>query len=264
MSNFRNLQLQIDGHVAHLTLNRPDSANSLNLELAEELNATAHRLSRDSRVRAVLISGAGRMFCAGGDLKAFAAQPEHELGHYLERVTLNLHNAISTFSRMNPPVIAAVHGSAAGAGFSLVCACDFVIAAQTSRFTMAYTRAGLTPDGSSTYFLPRIVGLRRALELAVLNPVLSAMEAKDLGIVTRVVPDADLMKAAKSFATELAAGATLAIGGTKRLLSASAASTLESQMSLETFTISSISASKDAREGMAAFLAKRPPKFSGE
>ena len=264
MSNYRNLQLHIDAHVAHLMLNRPEAANSLNLELAEELNAVAHRLSRDSKVRAVLISGAGRMFCAGGDLKAFAAQPEHELGHYLERLTLNLHNAISTFSRMNAPVIAAVHGSAAGAGFSLVCACDFVIAAETSRFTMAYTRAGLTPDGSSTYFLPRIVGVRRALELAVLNPVLSAIEAKELGIVTRVVPDADLLNAAKSFAVDIAAGATLAYGGVKRLLAASATNSLEAQMSLETFTISSISASKDAREGMAAFLAKRPPKFTGE
>ncbi|MGH7864887.1 MAG: enoyl-CoA hydratase/isomerase family protein [Candidatus Binataceae bacterium] len=258
------MHVHIDGHVAHLTLNRPDAANALNLELAEELNAVAHRLSRDSKVRAVLLSGAGRMFCAGGDLKSFAAQPPDELGHYLERVTLSLHNAISTFARMNAPVIAAVHGSAAGAGFSLVCACDFVVAAETSRFTMAYTRVGLTPDGSSTYFLPRIVGFRRALELAVLNPVLSAAEAKELGIVTRVVPDAELMTAAASLAMELASGATLAIGATKRLLSASATNTLESQMALETFTISSISASSDAREGMGAFIAKRPPKFTGE
>ncbi len=263
MSEHRNLLLHIDGHVAHLTFNRPESANSLILELAEELNAVAHRLSRDASVRAVVISGAGKMFCAGGDLKTFAAQPEHELGHYLERVTLSLHNAISTLARMNPPVVAAVHGSAAGAGFSLVCACDFVIAAESARFTMAYTRAGLTPDGSSTYFLPRIVGFRRALELSVLNPVLSAAEAKELGIVTRVVPDAEVMNAAQSFAAELAAGATLAIGGVKRLLSASATNTLEAQMALETFTISSISASSDAREGMAAFIAKRPPRFTG-
>jgi 2-(1,2-epoxy-1,2-dihydrophenyl)acetyl-CoA isomerase len=165
---------------------------------------------------------------------------------------------------MNSPLIAAVQGSAAGAGFSIVCACDFVIAAESARFTMAYTRAGLTPDGSSTYFLPRIVGYAKALDLFVRNGVLSAREAADLGIVTRVVPDADLRTEAEKFAAELADGPTMAFGGVKRLLLDSANNTLDAQMARETEWIVDVCQSRDAREGMAAFLAKRPPKFVGE
>jgi 2-(1,2-epoxy-1,2-dihydrophenyl)acetyl-CoA isomerase len=165
---------------------------------------------------------------------------------------------------MNAPVVAAIQGSAAGGGFSLAISCDFPIAAESAKLTMAYTRAGLTPDGSSTYFLPRIVGYRRAIELAITNRVLSAREALELGLVTRVVPDADLMSESTKFAAELAAGATAAFGGVKRLMIESFTNTLEAQMSLETEYISAMGRSTDGREGIASFLAKRAPKFSGK
>jgi 2-(1,2-epoxy-1,2-dihydrophenyl)acetyl-CoA isomerase len=164
---------------------------------------------------------------------------------------------------MNAPVIAAVQGAAAGAGMSLACAADIVVAADTAKFTMAYTRAGLVPDGSSTYFLPRIVGLRRALDLALTSRVLTAAEAESLGIATRVVPEAGLLETALAIATELARGATQALGATKRLLHAGWTGTLETQMELETRAIADVARTGDAREGIAAFAAKRQPSFRG-
>lgn len=264
MANYSTLLFEVREHVAHMTLNRPEAANGINLEMASEIRHAARRCATDPEIRAVLLSGAGKMFCAGGDLKAFAAQPERELPGFLEQVTLHLHQAISHFARMNAPVVAAVHGSAAGGGFSLACACDFPFAAESARFTMAYTRAGLTPDGSSTYFLPRIIGYRRTLELAITNRVLSAREAAEMGLVTRVVPDADLIAEATKFATQLATGPTAAYGGVKRLLIDSFTNTLEAQMSLEGEYISSMGQTADGRKGIASFLAKRPPKFSGK
>lgn len=264
MPNYSTLLFEVRDHVAHLTLNRPEAANGINLEMASEIRHAARRCATDPEIRAVLLSGAGKMFCAGGDLKSFAAQPEGELPGFLEQVTLHLHQAIAHFARMNAPVVAAVHGSAAGGGFSLACACDFPFAAESAKFTMAYTRAGLTPDGSSTYFLPRIIGYRRTIELAITNRVLSAREAAEMGLVTRVVPDADLMGEASKFATQLAAGPTAAFGGVKRLMVESFTNTLEAQMALESDYISAMGRTADGREGIASFLAKRPPKFSGK
>jgi 2-(1,2-epoxy-1,2-dihydrophenyl)acetyl-CoA isomerase len=264
MHEYANLIFELRNHVAHITLNRPDSANGINLELASEIRHAARRCANDGDVRAVVLSGAGRMFCAGGDLKAFASQPEGELPGYIEQVTLHLHQAVAHFTRMNAVVVAAVHGSAAGGGFSLACSCDFVYAAESAKFTMAYTRASLTPDGSSTYFLPRIIGYRRTIELAITNRILSAREAAEIGLVSRVVPDGDLLSEAGKFAEQLASGATAAFGGVKRLVSASFENTLEAQMALEADYISEISDSPDGREGVAAFLAKRPAKFSGK
>jgi 2-(1,2-epoxy-1,2-dihydrophenyl)acetyl-CoA isomerase len=252
---YSNLILEVKNGVAHLTLNRPEAANGVNKELAEDLDHAASKCENDAAVRAVLVSGAGKMFCAGGDLKAFAAKSEADLPRYLEDVTAHLHRAVSRFAR---------HGSAAGAGFSLACAVDFVIAAESAKFTMAYTKAGLTPDGSSTFYLPRIVGPRRAIELAILNPVLTAKQALDLGIVTRMVPDAELLATATAFAEELATGPTLAYRGVKRLLIDSAVAGLEEQMGRETETICAAAWTKDAREGIAAFVEKRRPKFTGE
>jgi 2-(1,2-epoxy-1,2-dihydrophenyl)acetyl-CoA isomerase len=264
MANYSTLLFDVREHVAHITLNRQESANGINLEMASEIRHAARRCATDPEIRAVLLAGAGKMFCAGGDLKAFAAQPEGELPGFLEQVTLHLHQAISHFARMNAPVVAAVHGSAAGGGFSLACACDFPFAAESAKFTMAYTRAGLTPDGSSTYFLPRIIGYRRTLELAITNRVLSAREAAEMGLVSRVVPDADLIAEATKFATQLATGPTAAYGGVKRLLIDSFTNTLEAQMYLEGDYISAMGRTTDGREGIASFLAKRPPKFSGK
>jgi len=254
------LLFEIRNNIARITLNRPDAANALNLELSKDLMYAALQCDQDPTIRAVIITGAGRLFCAGGDLKSFAAQGE-QLPYHLKEVTTYLHAAMSRFTRMDAPVIAAVNGTAAGAGMSLVCACDLVLAAESARFTMAYTRAGLTPDGSSTYFLPRIVGLRRALELTLTNRLLSAQEAQEWGIVTRVVPDGHLIAETDTLATQLASGATIALGATKRLLQSGWTETLETQMEHETQSIAAMAHTADGREGITAFLEKRSPQF---
>ncbi len=261
--SYTALLFEARDHIAHITLNRPDAANAINLDLARDLMHAALQCSEDPSIRAVVITGAGRMFCAGGDLKSFAAHSE-KLSYHLKEVTTYLHAAMSRFMRMDPPVIAAVNGTAAGAGMSLACACDLVLAAESARFTMAYTRAGLTPDGSSTYFLPRIVGIKRALELTFTNRMLSAREAQGWGLVMRVVPDEQLLPEAEALARELASGATKALGVAKRLFHRGWTETLETQMEHETQAIANIARTADAREGIFAFLEKRAPQFKGQ
>ena len=213
MADYSTLLFDVRNNVAYVTLNRPEAANALNAELAHDLMEVSLRCEEDPSVRAVLINAAGKLFCAGGDLKSFAAQPKEMLPTYFKKVTFSLHKAISRFNRMKAPVVMAIQGAAGGAGMSLACAGDIVIAAESAKFTMAYTRAGLTPDGSSTYFLPRIVGLRRAMDLALTNRVLSAREAHEMGIVTRVVPDAELMATAEGLAQGLRPGADARLPG---------------------------------------------------
>ena len=254
------LLCEVKDHVARITFNRPDAANALDLEMGRELMQAAIRVSEDAAVRAVILTGAGRMFSGGGDLKSFAAQ-EDRLPAHLKEVALYLHAAISRFVRMDAPVIAAVNGSAGGAGMSLCLFADIALAAESAKFTLAYTRAGLSPDGGSTYFLPRLIGVRRALELALTNRVLTAREAMDWGIVNKVVPDAQLQAEADALAKQLAAGATQALGAAKRLLHHSFSESLETQMELEAQAIADQARGAHAREGIAAFIAKRPPNF---
>jgi len=259
-----DVELEVRGHVAYITLNRPDAANALNAEVAQQLDEAALACEENTDVRAVLMTGSGRMFCGGGDLKAFAAQPSEGLPSYLKSVTLHFHQAIHRFARMRAPLIVAVNGNAGGGGMSLALAGDIVLAAESARFTMAYTRVGLTPDGSSTYTLPRLVGLRRAAELMLTNRTLSAREAEQMGLITRAVPDADLRQQAEAVAQELVQGATRAFGGVKRLLYSSATASLAEQMELETEWIAEMARMRDAHEGITAFLGKRAPKFSGD
>ncbi|MGH8013961.1 MAG: enoyl-CoA hydratase/isomerase family protein [Candidatus Binataceae bacterium] len=251
-------------HVAYLTLNRPDAANALNAGLVREINDAVRQCEIDADVRAVLLTGAGKMFCGGGDLKAFASQPPSELPGYLKEVTHYLHGAIAHFARMRAPVIVAVNGNAGGGGMSLACAGDIVLAGESSRFTLAYTRVGLTLDGSSSYFLPRVIGLRRTMELALTSRTLSAQEAQSVGLITRVVADAALLAEADKVAKELASGATLAYGGVKRLMAMTSNNTLEQQMELESTIIAEMGGTRDGQEGISAFLAKRAPKFQGQ
>ncbi len=178
-------------------------------------------------------------------------------------MTFHLHRAVYLFARADAPLVIAVNGNAGGAGMSLAAAGDLVIAGESTRFTLAYTRVGLSPDGSSTYFLPRLIGLRRTMELALTNRTITAHEAASWGIVTRVVPDSEVVVQAQNLAVELAAGATRSYGAVKRLLYASANATLAEQMEHETEAIAEVSRSEDSREGIAAFLAKRPPVFKG-
>jgi len=257
---YSDLVLELDNRVAHITLNRPQAANTLSLEMSRELLDAAIHCEAEG-ARAVVISGAGRMFCAGGDLRSFATRQGVTLTTYVTETLTALHAALSRLTRMDAPVIAAVHGSAAGAGFSLICACDLVLAASSARFTMAYTRSGLTPDGSATYFLPRLVGLRRALELTLTNRVLSAQEACQWGLVTRVVSEEELPGAALELAQQLAQGPTGAFGAAKRLLQQSFGERLESQMENEARAILKALAGAESREGITAFLEKRSPNF---
>lgn len=248
--------------VAEVTLHRPEAANAIDATLAYELHQVALRCDADPAVRAVLITGTGRFFCAGGDLRAFAARGD-DLPRFLKSVTGDLHLAISRFHRMDAPVIMAVNGPAAGAGFSLAMAGNLALCATSASFTMAYTRAGLTPDGSSTYFLPRIVGVRRATWLTLTNATLTAADALDWGIVQQVVPDADLLDTARALASQLAQGPTHAFGVATRLLDDGLNATLETAMEDEAQAIAAISRTADAQEGIAAFLEKRVPRYRG-
>jgi len=260
---YRTLGYELKDHVARITLNRPESGNALDGEMGHELMHAAIRCSEERAVRAVLLSGAGRMFCVGGDLKSFAVQGER-LSAHLKELAGMLHLSVSRFVRMDAPLIVAVNGPAGGGGMSFVLAADLVLAAESAKFSMAYTRAGLSPDGGSTYFLPRIVGARRALELALTNRVLTAREAQEWGLVTRVVPDAALGAEAQTLAAQLASGATGALGAAKRLLHHSFSESLETQMELEAQAIAAQARGADAREGIAAFIAKRAARFGAE
>ena len=254
------VELEVRDGVATLTLNRPDSYNALTLELARELLSVALRCEADRGIRALILTGAGRHFCFGGDLRAMRVQGESAPG-YLNELTTHLHAAISAFTRMRAPVVAAVNGTAAGAGVGLVCAADLALCARGSRFSLAYTGVGLTPDGSVSFLLPRIVGRRRAMELLLLNRVLGAEEALGWGLVNQVVDDAELAAQAHALAARLAAGPTESFGATKRLLEASAPG-LETQMALEGRTIAAMSTHPHGREGIAAFIDKRPASYT--
>jgi 2-(1,2-epoxy-1,2-dihydrophenyl)acetyl-CoA isomerase len=260
--SFKTLLFDVQKNVGHVTFNRPEAANAINLELSKDLMNALMLCDEDPLIRAVLIKGSGPLFCAGGDVKSFVEKGD-DLPHYLKQITVHLHGAMSYLVRMDPPVVAAVHGSAAGAGMSLACACDITLAADSARFTMAYTGIGLTPDGGATYTLSRSVGVKRTLELALTNRLLSAEEAVQWGIVTKVVPEKDLINEATALAESLAAGPTKAFGATKRLLQSGLTESFEGQMKHESRSISEMARTADAREGISAFVGKRAPDFKG-
>lgn len=262
MTTFYNILFAIADGVANITINRPQVANAMDLETIQEFYQAVTHCEDNPNVRAVLISGSGKVFCAGGDLKAFAAQ-EH-LPRYIKAVTFYLHGAISRLTRLNAPIITAVNGNAGGGGLSLIASADIVYCADSARFTMGYTRIGLSPDGSTTFFLPRIIGLRRTMELALTNRSFTAQEAFNWGLVTRILPDEIVLGEAQALAKELAAGPTLAFGVTKRLLYNSFSQSLETQMEDETHGIAGMSGTMDGIEGIRAFLEKRRPVFKGQ
>lgn len=259
---YETIKLERAVGVATLTLNRPDAFNALNLALGRELFSAVLELDEDPGVRCIVITGAGKAFCGGGDVKDFAdALPR--IGVLIKELTTYVHGAVSRLVRTPKPVLTAVNGVAAGGGLSLAMAGDLVLAAESARFTMAYSRIAATPDGSSSYWLPRLVGLRRAIELFYTNRVLTAREALEWGLVTRVVPDGELAGATRKLAEELAQGPTLALGRGKLLLHASTTESLETQMELESQSIAQSGHTEDFAEGVRAFTAKRPPTFRG-
>jgi 2-(1,2-epoxy-1,2-dihydrophenyl)acetyl-CoA isomerase len=257
----RTLDAEVEDGVARLTLSRPAVGNAIDLELARDLASVTAEWSTNRTIRVVVLRGAGTRFCVGGDLKAFAAQ--EDLPAHLTEVTSHLHAAISRLARLPAPVVAAVHGSAAGAGFSLACSADVVLAAASTKFVLAYRAVGLTPDGGGTWYLPRLAGLRRALDLALTNRPLGAAEAEQMGVVSRVVPDDELDAATEAVVHSLATGPAAALAATKRLLRSSLEQSLESQLASEAEALVAAVATADGREGITAFLAKRPARFDG-
>jgi 2-(1,2-epoxy-1,2-dihydrophenyl)acetyl-CoA isomerase len=257
------VELTVEEGVALLTLARPQAGNAIDDSLVAELREHAESLSSRHDARVVVLSGRGENFCVGGDLAYFAS-----LGDNVEVAMRGLagdfHVAVAALVALDAPLIAVVRGAAAGGGLSLVCAADLVLAAESARFTMAYTGAGLSPDGGGSWFLPRVVGLRLATEMLLTNRRLSAAEAKAAGIVTEVIADSELEPAAEELAKRIAAGPTAAFGSVKRLLQASATSTLAEQLEAEAAEIARNASLPDGREGVAAFLEKRRPRFGAE
>ena len=262
MEIFSTVTLDIDDGLARLTLNRPEAANTMNMAMGEDLMNAGILLSETQGIRAVLLTGSGKMFCAGGDLKAFSTQGE-DLGIFVKRLTSCLHVGMSHLARMSAPLVVAVNGVTAGAGISLCAIGDIVLAAESATFTLAYTAAGLVPDGGSTWLLPRLIGTRRSQELMLLNRRLSAEEAENWGLVTRVIADEVLEAEAEKLAHKLAHGPTQAFGRVKQLLASSFETGFETQMEYESAAMTSVATGRDGREGVSAFLEKRRPDYNG-
>jgi 2-(1,2-epoxy-1,2-dihydrophenyl)acetyl-CoA isomerase len=260
MTEFETLKFAKTGPTTSIVLDRPDAANGMNDTLTRELAAAAALCQTDA-TKVVTLTGAGKFFCAGGDLKAMAAAPS--AGAYVKGIADDLHRAMSTFARMDAILITAVNGVAAGAGFPLGVSGDLVVAGESASFTMAYTKVGLSPDGSSSYLLPRLVGLRRTQELMITNRVLSAAEAWKWGLLTTVVPDSELSTYVDDLAARIASGARKSNSAIKKLLLTTYASTYEEQMDYEAQLISENADGVDGTEGIAAFLGKRRPDFTG-
>ena len=262
MPNYETLSWNLSDGVATITLNRPRAGNALTMQMGRELMDASIRCGDDPEVRAVVLTGAGRMFCVGADLKQLPpAGPK--MAPEIKLLTTWLHAAISRFVRMDAPLICAVNGTAAGAGMSLALIGDLTLAVESARFTMAYSRIALTPDCSATYYLPRLVGFRRAFELYLTNRMLPATEAEAWGLINRVVADDALMPETQALAAQLAAGPTQAIGATKRLFHSTWTESLESQMEQETQSIANAARCPEASEGLKALFEKREPNFRG-
>ena len=259
---FDTIRYEIDDAVATITLNRPESYNALNLALGRDLFRATLEADEDHAVRCIVVTGACNAFCAGGDVKDFD-QSGGRAGIVIKELTTYLHGTVSRLARTAKPVVMAVNGVAAGGGMSLALAGDLVVAAESAKFTMAYSKIAASPDGSSSYFLPRLIGLRRALELHYTNRVLSAREAMDWGLVTRVHADAEFSSGVSALAKELAHGPTVAFGRAKLLFHQSTQESLESQMELEAQALAACSRTEDFRTGVSAFARKQPVVFRG-
>ena len=256
------VDLTVDDHgVATVTLNRPDALNALNDQLKAELADVWRELANRRDARSVLLTGAGRAFSTGGDIKQM--DPDRGLETSRLRMAKLLREVVIPLYRLDKPVIAAVNGHAHGLGLALALACDIAYASESASLSMAFVRIGLAPDGGASFLLPRLVGLNRAKELIFTGRRLSAAEALDLGLVNRVLPDDQLLPAAIQFAVQLAQGPTIALGAAKRALNAAPLASIEEIAELEAYGQAQAMASDDHREGRAAFAEKRPPRFTG-
>jgi 2-(1,2-epoxy-1,2-dihydrophenyl)acetyl-CoA isomerase len=253
-----------DGPVATLTLNRPDALNVLDPAMVDALVARTSEVAADDSLHVVVLRGAGKHFMAGGDIRNFAGELRHapaDRQRGFQTMVERTHVAIEQLHRMPHPVVGRVHGAVAGFGLSLMNACDLVVAADDAYFASAYRHIALTPDGGGSWALPRLVGMRRAMEIFLLGERFDAAEALRLGLVNRVVPAADLDGATDAIVRSLAAGPVFALRNTKRLIRESLAQTLSGQLQAEAVSFGQCTATADFAEGITAFLAKRPPQF---
>jgi 2-(1,2-epoxy-1,2-dihydrophenyl)acetyl-CoA isomerase len=255
------LRFERDGAIARIAFNRPEFGNTIDVDVARALMHAAIECDADDSIRCVVLTGTGKLFCAGGDIRSFAAADD-AVPAYLKELTSYLHAAIAGFSRMAKPLVTSINGPAAGAGLSLAVLGDIALATAAAHFTVAYTAIGLSPDGGSTWLLPRLIGLRRTQELALLNRRVSAEEAVQLGLITRVVADGTLEAETAKVAETLAESATAAIGRTRNLLLTSFGASFETQMESEARAVSEAARGDENREGVRAFLEKRKPRYS--
>ncbi|MEP6965137.1 MAG: 2-(1,2-epoxy-1,2-dihydrophenyl)acetyl-CoA isomerase PaaG [Polaromonas sp.] len=263
---FENIRFEVKGGIARLTLNRPDKLNSFTGAMHAELRVALDTVQEDKSIRVLVLSGAGRAFCAGQDLAdpdmaMGAGQSMPDIGNVVEK---NYKPLILRLQNLRVPTLAAVNGIAAGAGASVALACDLVIAAKSASFLQAFSKIGLIPDTGGTWFLPQRVGMARAMGLAMLADKLPAEKAAEWGLIWQVVDDAELDASVDKLAAQLAAMPTKALVRTRQAMHAAPMHTLEQQLSMEGGFMRELGWSPDYAEGVAAFMEKRAPKFTGE
>jgi 2-(1,2-epoxy-1,2-dihydrophenyl)acetyl-CoA isomerase len=263
VSPYRTLTLDVSEGLATMRLDRPEQQNTIDVTMVEDIGSAAATLAADRSVRAVLLTGNGPMFSGGGDIDLFTNTPAAEFPDLLDRMVSVYHLAIERLTAIDAPVVAAVRGAAAGGGLGLVCAADVVVAAEDAVFATGYGAIGLTSDGGNTWFLPRLIGMRRTQELFFTNRRLSAAEALDWGLVTSVVPADEVEAAAENIARRLAGGPTQAYGRIRRLLRQSLETDMHDQLYAEERQIVLAAGSTDAVEGVNAFAEHRRPTFTG-
>jgi 2-(1,2-epoxy-1,2-dihydrophenyl)acetyl-CoA isomerase len=256
------IEVRVADGVAELVFNRPAVLNALDAEMICAFRRHCETLADDASVRCLVLRGSGAAFVAGGDVAYFHRHLD-ELPALVRRLAGELHCGVTALRRMPKPVLGSVHGAVAGAGVSLMAACDLVIAADDCRFSLAYSRIGASPDGGATYFLARSLGPRRAMELALLSEPVDAATALRIGLVNRVVSAAALREETQALAARLASGPTVAFAETKRLLEASQQNSLQQQLDAEAEAFARCAATDDMREGVSAFVEKRRPGFKG-
>jgi 2-(1,2-epoxy-1,2-dihydrophenyl)acetyl-CoA isomerase len=261
---YEQIAVERDGAVARITLNRPDKLNALTQVMSDELCDAFERIHRDDGVRAVLLTGAGRGFCAGQDLtefeESYRAGERPDIEQHLEKT---YHRLIPIIVGTPQPVIAAVNGVAAGAGVSLAVACDIRLASEEARFTQAFVKIGLVPDSGGTWLLPRVVGYARALELSLTGDMVDARTALDIGLVTRVLPADSFLEKTSTYAARLAAMPTKALSATKRLIREGLTADLDAALAAEGNAQAEMGQTEDHLEGVMAFAEKREPRFEG-
>ncbi|MEQ8952555.1 MAG: enoyl-CoA hydratase [Gammaproteobacteria bacterium] len=262
-----DLEFTIQDNIAILTMNRPEARNALSMDMRSELLDALHEIEANDNIRCVILRGAGDHFMAGGDVKGMAESvssksPIEIRKEFLLRIH-DLHTIMFAMRRMPKPIIASCNGAAAGAGVSMALSCDLIMAAEDAFFTLAYCKIGTSPDGSATYHLPRAVGVKRAMEIALLGDRFDAEQAQAMGLINFVVPTSKLEAETWKLATRLANGPTHVYGTTKQLLYRSGEREFESQLQAEAESFADCASRNDFREGVMAFKEKREPRFSG-